>query len=73
MTAPAWAWAALVVLINAYWIVYDFVLCPIFGWKTMTDQFQTWLHAPVMGPVIFGLCLFVIGAFAFHMLVRASS
>lgn len=73
MTAPAWAWVVLVLVINAYWLIYDFVLCPRYGWKTMTHQFQTWLHAPVAGPLMFGATMFVIGAFLWHMLVRATS
>jgi hypothetical protein len=39
----------------------------------MTGQMQNWLHDPIAGPLIFGFLLMVIGAFFWHMLVRASS
>lgn len=73
MNPAAIAWVILVLVINAYWIIYDFAIAKPLGWKTMTTQFQDWLHAPVAGPIVFGVMMFVIGAFCWHMLVKAAS
>lgn len=71
--SAAWAWLILVVLINAYWILYDFAYAKRTKNLTMTAQFQRWLHEPVAGPLIFGATVFVVGAFMYHMLVKAAS
>jgi hypothetical protein len=70
--SAAFAWLGIFVLINLYWISYD-----MWAWRTkhrtMTGQMQNWLHAPVAGPLIFGFLLMIVGAFFYHMLVKAAS
>lgn len=69
----AWAWLILLVLVNAYWLVWDFLLVPRFGWKTMTAQMQDWLHDPVVGPLMFGVLVAIPAIFLYHIFVRATS
>jgi len=67
MTAPDWAWVGLAVFINAWWLTYDFVLAPRFGWPTMTGQMRHYLHETVLGPLLFGLLVLVPAAFMYHL------
>lgn len=69
--SAALAWLILFVLVNAYWISYD-IWAHLSGHKLMTTQFRDWLHEPVAGPLIMGVCGFIVFAFFYHMLVRAS-
>lgn len=67
MNPAIWAWIVLVVVINAYWTVYDFVLAKPRGWLTMSSQFHRWLYGQASGPFLFGAMVFVVAVFSFHM------
>lgn len=67
MHAPDWAWVGLAILINVWWLFYDFVLCPKFGWATMTGQMRHYLHETVAGPLIFGLLVAIPSIFLYHI------
>lgn len=69
--SASFAWLVLFVLINVYWISYD-LWAGRTGHFSMTHQMRDWLHEQLAGPLIFGLLTFVVGAFFYHMLVRAS-
>jgi hypothetical protein len=62
------AWVGLLIFIFLWVLIYD-VTAHYKGWPTMTGQFRTWLHDPIMGPVVFGLWAFVFVALTFHFLV----
>lgn len=69
----AWlAWLILFLSVNAYWIGYD-LWAKQTGHYTMTHQMKDWLQGSVSGPLIFGLLTFIVAAFFFHMLVKAST
>lgn len=70
--SAALAWLVLFVLINVYWIGYD-LWAHFSGHKAMTTQMRDWLHETLAGPLIFGLLGFVVCAFYYHMLVKAST
>ena len=65
--APDIAWIILPLVINAYWMVYDFVLAPLFNWTSMTDRFRYYLHESVIGPILFGFMMMVIGTWLYHL------
>lgn len=67
MTGPDYAWAGLFILVNAYWLIYDFVLAPRYGWPTMSGRFRWYLHETVAGPLIFGLAAAIPAAFLWHI------
>ena len=67
MRAPDYAWTGLFLFINAWWMIYDFILCPRFGWPTMTGQMRHYLHETVLGPLIFGLLVAVPAMFLYHI------
>jgi hypothetical protein len=68
----AWlAWAILAVMINAFWIGYD-IWASKTNHYTMTHEMQNWLHGALSGPLCFGILMFVVGAFLYHMLIRAA-
>jgi hypothetical protein len=67
MTAPDWAWAGLGVVIMAWWTVYDFYLCPRYGWVTMSGRFRYYLHETVAGPIVFGVTVMVPAVFLYHI------
>ena len=70
--SAAFAWLVLFIGINIYWIGYD-LWAHHTGHKLMTTQFRDWLHETVAGPLIMGVCGFVVFAFFYHMLVKAST
>lgn len=67
LTAPDYAWLILVLVINAYWLIYDWVLCRAYHWVSMTGQMRHYLHETVLGPLIFGLLVAVPGIFLYHI------
>lgn len=67
LTAPDYAWIGLFANIMAWWTIYDFVLCPRYGWPTMTGQMRHYLHETVLGPLIFGLLVYIPAAFLYHI------
>ena len=69
--SAAFAWLILFIGINVYWISYD-IWAHYTGHKAMTTQFRDWLQEPLAGPLIMGVCGFVVFAFFFHMLVKAA-
>lgn len=72
-STSAWlAWLILVVIINAYWIGYD-LWAGATNHYSMTHQMQNWLHGKVSGPICMGILVGIVGAFFWHMLVRAAS
>lgn len=67
MRAPDIAIVGLIVLINIYWTFYDFVLCRIYHWTSITDQIRHYLHETVLGPFIFGLLVAIPAIFLYHI------
>lgn len=67
MTAPDYAWLGIGLVINAWWLIYDFVLCPRYGWPTMSGRFRYYLHETVAGPLIFGLVVAIPATFLYHI------
>lgn len=67
MRASDYAWAGLFVFVNAWWLTYDYVLCPRYGWPTMTSQMRHYLHETVLGPFIFGLLVAIPAIFLYHI------
>lgn len=67
MTAPDCAWAGLILLINAWWTIYDFVLAPRYGWHTMSGQMRYYLHQTVIGPLVFGTVVAIPAVFLYHI------
>lgn len=67
LTAPDYAWIGLFTGGNTYWLIYDFVLCPRYGWPTMSGQFRHYLHETVAGPLIFGLVVAIPAVFLYHI------
>lgn len=63
------AWIVLGIFVNAYWITWDFVISPLFGWPMMTTELRKGLNDPVVGPFLFGfLFLGIPGTFWWHMM-----
>lgn len=67
LTAPDYAWIGLFSVINAWWLIYDFVLCPRYGWPTMSGRFRYYLHETVAGPLILGGYIGLAVAFLYHI------
>lgn len=67
MTAPDYAWIGLALFVNAWWMIYDYILCPRFGWPTMTGQMRHYLHETVLGPLLFGLLCAIPAVFLYHI------
>lgn len=67
MNPPDIAIVGLIVLINAYWIIYDFVLARMFHWISITDQIRHYLHETILGPFIFGILVAIPAIFLYHI------
>jgi hypothetical protein len=71
--APIYAWILLFILINAFWMTYDFILCPRYHWEQMTTEMQEGLNT-TFGCFILGGMAFIVVTFVTHMLhVRVQS
>ena len=66
MTAAAWAWIGLGVLIAAYVLGFDLA----FPNNTMSAQFHQWMQGQVTGPVVVGLWVGVSAGFVYHFLIN---
>ena len=64
--APIYAWVILIILINAYWTFYDFVLCPHYRWEMMTTEVREGLNS-ALGCFIAGAVAFTVVTFIVHM------
>lgn len=67
MEGADYAWTGLASLVMAYWMVYDFLLAPRFGWPSMSGRMRFYLHQTVLGPVIFALLVAIPAAFLYHI------
>lgn len=71
--AAAIAWLGLIILVNAYWIVWDFVIHRRTGWDMMTTVFREGLNS-TLGCFIAGGIAFTVFTFITHMWnIRAAS
>ena len=65
-TVGVWAWVGLIVLANAYWIIFD-LWARANNHEYMTTEFREGMSNELFGPLILGLVAFTVVAFLVHM------
>lgn len=68
-TSAVLAWVGILVFIFLYVLAYD-LWAHFSGHRTMTGQFRSWLHDPIMGPIIAGVWIGLFVGLTFHFIVR---
>lgn len=71
MSAAAYGWLVLAVLVFLYVLGFD-LWAHYTDRLTLTAQFQRWLHEPVWGPVMAGIYVAIPVGLAYHFLVKAT-
>lgn len=68
MSAAAWAWVGLVVVLAAYILGFD-LWAQATGHATMSGQFHDWMQDQVTGPIVVGLWAAASAGFVYHFLI----
>jgi hypothetical protein len=69
MTAAAWAWVGVVVLLAGYVLGFD-LWAQATGHTTMSGQFHDWMQSQLTGPIVVAAWAAVSAGLVYHFLIN---